>query len=162
MKLGQVLVIAAIGGGVMVSQAGMAAQHPISTDGSNPKSWDPKTDGPVAAPNNHKIIFENDNVRIISVTVPPGTKEPYHSHARCSVLVFDSPAKVTDSNRNGVASPPVLWGSIAWMGDGVRKGIPFVWLQPPEALHSIANNDTHAVHLTRIEMKKGCDAPPKQ
>jgi hypothetical protein len=147
--------------GLMFIQSAAADQPLVSTDGSNPETWDLKTDGPIAAPANHEVVFENENIRIISVTVLPGTSEPYHSHARCSVLVFDSPAKVTDNNKNGAAPSPVLWGSISWMGSNVPKGVPFVWLQPPEALHSIANHDTHAVHLTRIEMKKGCVGPPK-
>ncbi len=156
----QVVSIAVVAS-MMFSQACLADQHPISSDGSDPSTWDPNSDGPVAAPNNHQVIFENENLRIISVTVSPGTREPYHAHARCSVLVFDSPAKVTDYDRNGAAPAPVLWGTIPWMGANVPKGVPFVWLQPPEALHSIANDDKHAVHLTRIELKKGCAAPPK-
>jgi len=160
MKLCYVPMVAVAASLVSV-QAGSADQRPISTDGSNPKTWDAKTDGPVAAPGNHQVIFENENIRIMSVTVLPGTKEPYHAHMRCSVLVFDSPAKVTDTNKDGVVTPRVLWAAIPWQGEEAPKNVPFVGLQPPQSVHSIANNDTHALHLTRIEMKKGCEAPPK-
>ena len=151
----------AILAGLAVSNARAADELPVSSDGSDPTTWDPKADGPIAAAANHHVIFENENVRIMSVTVVPGASESYHSHAKCAVLVFDSPAKVTDNDKNGVAPPPVLWGTISWTGKTVPKEIPFIWLQPPEALHSVTNNDTHNVHLTRIEMKKGCAAPPK-
>ena len=34
-----------------------------------------------AAPNSHKVIFENALVRVLEVTVPsPGTTEPFHHH----------------------------------------------------------------------------------
>lgn len=160
MKLCQVLMIA--GAGCLISvHASTADQRPISTDGSNPKTWDSKSDGPLAAPGNHQVIFENENIRIMSVTVLPGTREPYHAHMKCSVLVFDSPAKVTDYNKDNVATPRVLWAAIPWQGEDVSKTIPFVGVQPPQSLHSIANNDAHVLHLIRIEMKKGCEAPPK-
>ncbi len=159
MKFCSLLMIAAMGS--LVSQAGSAEQRPISTDGTDPKTWNAKSDGPVAAPGNHQVLFENENIRIMSVTVLPGTKEPYHAHMKCSVLVFDSPAKVTDYNKDGVVTPRVLLAGIPWLGDDAPKNVPFVGVQPPQSLHSIANNDTHPLHLTRIEMKKGCEVPPK-
>jgi hypothetical protein len=146
---------------IAAAQAGWAADRPISTDGTDPKTWDPKSDGPIAAPENHQVVFENDTVRIISVTVKPGETEHVHAHLKCAVLVFDRPVKVTDRDRKGrVEQEPVLWGAIPWLGKAAPKGVPFVWLQPPEAAHAITNNDTRVLHLTRIEMKHGCDAPP--
>ena len=142
--------------------AALAATHPISTDGSDPKTWDPKMDGPIAAPASHQVIFENDNIRIMSVVVKPGQSEPYHNHTRCSVLVFDQPAKVVDKNKDGQVLPEaVVLGALPWAGDAAPKGVPLVWLQPPEATHSITNTDSHDMHLTRIELKKGCEAPPR-
>src|SRR5262249_40269171 len=142
MKLWHLVTGAAVGAFIF-SQAGVADQYPLSTDGSDPQTWDPGMDGPIGAPENHKVIFENENIRIMSVRVLPGAREPYHSHAKCSVLVFDSPAKVTDYNKAGVATARVLMGAISWLGEDVPKNIPFVGVQPPQALHSIANNDTH-------------------
>jgi len=38
-------------------------------------------DAPQAAPNSHKVIFENSIVRVLQVTVPPpGATEPMHYH----------------------------------------------------------------------------------
>ncbi|HLY43778.1 MAG TPA: hypothetical protein VKR52_21375 [Terracidiphilus sp.] len=38
-------------------------------------------DAPQAAPNSHKVIFENALVRVLIVTVPPpGATEPMHHH----------------------------------------------------------------------------------
>ena len=158
MKPLDVIAIAIIGSLIAV-QAG-AEQLPISTDGSDPKTWDSKTDGPLAAPENHKVIFENDNIRIMSVTVLPGAKEPYHSHLRCSVLVYDSPAQSRDYDAKGNLSPRVSLAAIPWLGPDASNRPPLVFVQPPQAPHSIVNNDTHALHLTRIELKNGCESPP--
>src|SRR5580692_1490794 len=85
------------------------SQAPISTDGSDPAKWDRKLDGLIAAPSNHKILFENDNIRVQSVNIPPGTEEPYHLHPYYSVLVIDSlPAKAMDRDAKGtVVKDPV-------------------------------------------------------
>jgi hypothetical protein len=54
--------------------------------------WAPEKDALAAAPQNHKLLFENDDVRVLEVTVPPGVREPLHApvsecpvlHLRCS------------------------------------------------------------------------------
>jgi len=43
------------------------------------------------APKSHRILFENAFVRVLEVTVPPGTKEPIHHHRWPSLfLVWDT------------------------------------------------------------------------
>jgi len=37
-------------------------------------------DGVTAAPGNHKVLFENDRVRVIKTTIPAGTLTPLHTH----------------------------------------------------------------------------------
>lgn len=39
-----------------------------------------------AAPNSHKVLFENDNIRILEVTVEPYGFEPMHTHRYPSVM----------------------------------------------------------------------------
>jgi hypothetical protein len=39
-----------------------------------------------AAPQNHKLLFENDKVRVLEVTVQSGVREPLHAHRYPSVL----------------------------------------------------------------------------
>ena len=126
------------------------SQAPISTDGSDPAKWDRNLDGPIAAPANHKILFENDNIRVQSVTIPPGTEEPYHLHPYYSVLVIDSlPAKAMDRDGKGnVIKEPVYLSR--------AKTFPFIGVQPPNSLHSVKNADpAQPVHLIRIEFKTG-------
>ena len=42
----------------------------ISMDGSDPATWDPALDGVLAAPENHRVLYEDDVIRVISVSGP--------------------------------------------------------------------------------------------
>ncbi len=56
---------------------------------SDPSTWDPAMDAVTAAPANHKVVFENDHLRVLEVTLEPGEEEPLHHHRWPSVFVFD-------------------------------------------------------------------------
>jgi hypothetical protein len=43
-------------------------------------------DAVVAAPTSHRIVFENEDVRVLEVTVAPGVHEPEHTHRWPSVM----------------------------------------------------------------------------
>ena len=59
-------------------------------DPSDPASWDPKFDAVAAAPDHHKVIFENDMLRVLEVTLHPNEEEPLHHHRWPSVFVLDA------------------------------------------------------------------------
>jgi len=42
--------------------------------------WPPELDALVAAPDQHKLLFENDHVRVIDTIIPAGTTVPLHTH----------------------------------------------------------------------------------
>lgn len=48
--------------------------------------WPGNLDGAKVAPETHKIIFENEHVRVLEVTIPPHSKEPVHTHCLPSTL----------------------------------------------------------------------------
>ena len=39
------------------------------------------------APDNHKVLFENAFVRVLELSLPPGTKEPMHHHRWPSIFL---------------------------------------------------------------------------
>lgn len=128
------------------------AKAVISTDGSDPRNWDRSLDGTIAAPANHRVIHEDDEIRVLSVTVPAGAEEHPHLHPYYSVLVFDSLARSLD--RDGAGKPITDFVRV----DGIASPgarVPWLVVQPPQALHSIKNVDTVPGHLIRIEFKKG-------
>ena len=47
----------------------------------DPSSWDPALDAVVAAPKHHKVLFENERLRVLEVTLEPNDEEPVHHHS---------------------------------------------------------------------------------
>jgi mannose-6-phosphate isomerase-like protein (cupin superfamily) len=42
-------------------------------------------DGVLAAPDNHRVLFENDEVRVVETVIPAGERTPLHTHLRPTV-----------------------------------------------------------------------------
>ena len=128
-----------------------SAQMPRSTDGTDPHAWDPKLEAVHAAGGNHKVIFENDSIRVLSVTVKPGEREPAHHHPYPSVLIIDSLTKLVDYDVNGREQKLPL---------PEKFEPPMVLRMPAQAAHAVHNVDNKTFHLVRIEFKKGFPVQP--
>jgi hypothetical protein len=137
---------------VVAIGAVFAQTMPISTDGTDPKTWDPKLDAVKAGAKNHKVIFEDKEIRVLSVTVEPGEVEVAHHHQWPSVIVFDRPTKRENRDINGKLLVP------KGNPDGKQES-PMVIRVPPEAAHSVTNLDTVPMHLIRVEFKNGFPKP---
>jgi hypothetical protein len=66
---------------------------PISMDGTDPAGWDPSLDSLATAPANHRLLYEDESIRVLSVSIAPGQTEPRHHHRWPSVFVIDSLGK---------------------------------------------------------------------
>ena len=121
---------------------------------SDPASWDPAYDAVAAAPKHHRVIFENENLRVLEVTLEPNDEEPIHHHRWPSVFVFDQIAgPVHDIAPDGTQLPPnrdVMQALHAWDGQGC-----LVAQMAPQPLGRVHNASMKTVHGIRIEMKKG-------
>ena len=108
--------------------------------------WPASMDAVRAAPRNHKVLYEDDKVRILEVTVQPGEKENTHYHQWPSILIIDSPAKKKEYTSDGqvvsTGRPPA------------DAPLPLVLRMGPTKPHAIENLDTNVLHLYRIELKK--------
>lgn len=67
----------------------------------NPTDWNPELDVVLAVPDNHKILLENDKVRVLEVSLLPGEREPLHHHCWPSVLYIQEAGGFIDSDTNG-------------------------------------------------------------
>ncbi len=105
-----------------------------------------ETDAVIAAPNSHKVLFENDKVRVLEVIILPGQKEPMHTHERSSVMMIDSSTRIKYYGEDGVG--------VEYPERKESKEKPFIeWLEP-EGLHAVENLDsTKTYHAVRIEIK---------
>ena len=63
----------------------MSVSSPVT---SNEWPWPESLDALVAAPKYHKLLMEDDRVRVIHTRVPPGEMVPLHTHRWPSVLVI--------------------------------------------------------------------------
>jgi predicted metal-dependent enzyme (double-stranded beta helix superfamily) len=120
---------------------------PTSMDGTDPATWDPKLDALAAAPGNHRALYEDESIRVLSVSIAPGEKEPVHHHRWPSVFVIDRlPKKMRDFDGEGREIPLPIPDKFE---------LPLTMRMPPQPLHSVRNEDTTVFHGTRVEFKKG-------
>jgi mannose-6-phosphate isomerase-like protein (cupin superfamily) len=108
--------------------------------------WPPELDAVRAAPGNHRVLLDNDRVRVLDVTVAPGAREPVHAHCLASALVVLQGGRARDYDSHGHV---IDEGKV--IPDGASAPFAF-WLErtPP---HSIENLDTIPIHLIRVEIK---------
>ena len=99
-------------------------------------------DAVAAAPLNHEVIFENEKVRVLRVTVRAGKIEEKHTHKWPSVFTITKRPRIKYFNGQGqvdLGSPP-------------EDGVPF-WLEP-EGVHWVENPSDFDLEAIRIELKK--------
>lgn len=115
-------------------------------------------DAVLAAPDSHKVIFENALVRVLEVTVPPdGQTEPMHHHRWPSFFLdWDTGGK----------SPHIRYhqpGGIVRDSPGSEQPVhpghwSVHWLKP-EPMHAIESVENHHqpgdLPLLRVEIKVG-------
>lgn len=102
-------------------------------------------DGVVAAPDHHRVIFENDRVRVLETAIPPGDTTPVHTHPAC-VMYIISGGHFTRRDPNGeimvdtrASDPPFEMPRVLW-SDGT----------PP---HTLQNTDDEDLVLISVELK---------
>jgi hypothetical protein len=123
------------------------AADPMAYGSGNPADWPKEGDAVVAAPKNHRVMLENDKVRVLDVTVAPGEIEAVHSHRWPSVLYFMAAGDFIDRDANG----KIIFDSRTLK---TPLTFPLTMYKEPEAPHSVENlSTTVTLHLVRVEMK---------
>ena len=119
----------------------------LSMDGTDPATWDPALDGVLAAPENHTVLYEDEAIRVISVSIAPGAIEKPHHHCLPAVFVVDRLVRVRDFNGATAEEIPLPIPKDA--------PLPITVKFLPQPLHYVENLDTRPFHATRIEFKHG-------
>jgi mannose-6-phosphate isomerase-like protein (cupin superfamily) len=106
--------------------------------------WPPELDGIAAAPGHHRVLFENDAVRVVETVVRAGDHTPLHTHPSTVMYVVsgshfirkdDAGMVTTDTRESGGLEP----GSVLW-SDGT----------PP---HTIENPTDDDLVVIGVELK---------
>ena len=113
-----------------------------------PGVWSPESlDGPVAAPDHHKIIFENEFVRVVEFSCNPGDTVPLHTHRWPTVnyvlnlsefISYDAAGNLKLDSRDGQAEQ--------------REGAVF-FLPAFPPLHSVENIGDSEMRGVSVELK---------
>ena len=113
-------------------------------------------DAVAAAPGNHRVILENDEVRVLQVTVAPGETEPVHEHRWPSVIHIQQAQPAVDITYARQGDRLVETGRHAIPG-GAPPPALYVG---PEAPHAVRNDGTGPFRLLRVELKRAA-LPPR-
>jgi hypothetical protein len=66
--------------------------------------WPDELDAVSAAPDSHRILLENAHVRVLEIVIPPGHREPMHTHRWPSVMLIDVSAAIRYYQADGQSS----------------------------------------------------------
>jgi hypothetical protein len=109
--------------------------------------WPDSLDAVVAAPNSHRVLFENEHTRVLEVTIAPGDREPEHTHRWPSIMVVHQPARIRYYTGDALTFTSPEQPSPAESGPRAS------WLEP-EGPHSVENIDDGSYGAFRIELKQ--------
>lgn len=108
--------------------------------------WPDSLDALVAAPDHHKLLFENDRVRVVETRIPPGAFVPVHTHRWPSAIyvVKQSDFLRRDADGNQLFDSRTV---------GPPPSKPTVQWTPPLPPHSVENIGDREILLIITELK---------
>jgi hypothetical protein len=113
----------------------------------NPLDWNRDLDAVTAAPENHKILLENDKVRVLEVVLKPGERENIHHHRWPSVLYVQEAGDFLDFDVDG----HVIFDS---RNLPAPLELPYTMWKEPEAPHAVENlSKIVTIRAIRVETK---------
>jgi hypothetical protein len=108
--------------------------------------WPDHLDAMTAAPDHHRLVFENERMRVLDTVIPPGDIVPVHHHRWPAIYYVIVPGDFIRRDPDG----NVLFDSRT----ATEKQTPFSasWLEclPP---HSVENVSPHQIHVVNVELK---------
>lgn len=110
-------------------------------------SWPAELDAVIAAPKHHRLMLENERVRVLETIVPPGAIVPLHTHRWPAVYHILSWSDILRRGPSGEVEvdtrgrpPPTVPGA-SWAG--------------PLGPHTLENVGGGIVHVVSVELKDG-------
>jgi len=110
--------------------------------------WPGNLDGAKVAPETHKVIFENEHVRVLEVTIPPHSKEPVHTHCLPSTLYIQQIGDIIVRDPDG----KLIFDS-RQMKENEKQKAPFVLWNRGEGPHSDENPSDLPIKIVQTENK---------
>ena len=111
-----------------------------------PQAWPADLDALVAAPAHHRLLFENDFVRVIETIIPPGETTPLHTHRWPGTLHLESWSDLVRRDASGA----LLMDS---RGSGIKRVEGAVTWSPALPPHTLENVGTAVFRAITTELK---------
>jgi hypothetical protein len=114
--------------------------------------WPDSLDALIAAPDHHRLILENNQVRVLEVRIPPGQFVPVHTHRWASVIFTVNADDFIRRDADG----KLLLDTQATPLPTPRPAAE--WL-PPLPPHSVENVGKNEIRLFSVELKEPVRQP---
>ena len=119
----------------------------VQTDDAGTWPWPEELDAVRAAPQHHKLLFENDHVRVLDTCIPSGERTAVHTHrfpASLYVISWSDFIRYDEEGR-------VLLDSRTL--NKIASASTALWTDPltPHALENVGAKDLHVIS---VEIKK--------
>jgi hypothetical protein len=111
-----------------------------------PWPWPDSLDALITAPNHHRLLFENERVRILEVRIGPGQVVPVHTHRWPSAVYVISSSDFIRRN----ADRKVLFDSRTAGPPPSKPVVQWTEALPP---HSVENVGESEILLITTELK---------
>jgi hypothetical protein len=109
--------------------------------------WPDSLDALVAAPNHHTLLLEDDRVRVLQTTIPPGDVVPLHTHRWGGVAYLKSCSHFIRRDEHG----NVLFDS---RNAGELPRVPCAKWMPPLIPHTVENLGPAEISILIVELKR--------
>lgn len=133
---------------ILVATPAAKAQNDAANRSKKTCPWPASLDAVKAAPETHEVIFENEHVRVLKVTIAPHSKEPIHTHCWPSTLYIQQIGDIIVRDANG----KTLFDSRESKAQK-KQSAPFVMWIPAEPPHADENPDDVPIKMIQIENK---------
>ena len=111
------------------------------------ESWPSEWDALAAAPEHHRLLLENESVRVLETRIEPGETTPLHTHCWPAVYTVYSWSHFIRRNEMGEVTLDTR--------EAKMSGTPgqAIWA-PPIPMHSLENVGEQAIYLISVEIKQ--------
>jgi hypothetical protein len=112
-----------------------------------PWPWPDSLDAVIAAPQYHRLVLENERVRVLDTRIPAGDIVPVHTHRWPAIYYTIAPGDFVRRDGDG----KVLFDSRTVPGMLSASAANWIECLPP---HSVENVGPAEIHLISVELKQ--------
>ena len=106
-------------------------------------NWPPELDALVAAPKHHRLLLENDRVRVLDTVIEPGDRTPIHTHRWSSVHFIVSWSDFVRRDADGATLVDTRG----------RDSVSGALWSLPLGPHSLENVGSKPIRVVSVELK---------